>query len=159
MFLDDDFGLSFLLKKSTLYSKGSSRIVNINTCGLRVRVLSRPQHGMWPTRWLHGPLFVSRPSDILPAEVETNPTEPEEQESKPLVSVTRWCQMFYLFFYIQMLKSLSWVTSPTNCTEMNCHFPQHYSAFLSWNKGLIIAWQTCSVDCVVISLQCCRERD
>lgn len=32
-------------------------IISINTSAFTARVLSRPQHGMWPTRWLDGPFL------------------------------------------------------------------------------------------------------
>lgn len=32
-------------------------IISINTGVFTASVLTRPQHGMWPTRWLHGPFL------------------------------------------------------------------------------------------------------
>lgn len=46
-----------LINASRLLRFVQPNIIRINTSVFTARVLSRPQHGMWPTRWLSGPFL------------------------------------------------------------------------------------------------------
>lgn len=127
-----------------------SDIISINTSVFTVRVLSRPQHGMWPTRWLHGPFLFPNHLILCLLRWKCTPLKHRTQEPKPLGVSSRerldvWCFLKETSLENPCLESL-WNhlkrTATCSCCEIT-----------DWR----VAWQTCFVDHAFSATRCCGE--
>lgn len=111
----DYFGSSLPLTigvRLLLFGLVQPNIISIKRRVFTARVLSRPQHGIWPMRWLQGPFLSPNHLIFCPLRWKRTPFEQQEREQELWVSVTGWnyTLMFYILFKRHVIKTLPQVT-------------------------------------------------
>lgn len=129
-------------------------IISINTSVFTARVLSRPQHGMWPTRWLDGPFLFLNHLIFCPLRWKLTPLNQRNRN---------WSLRYQLQSEVLCFLKETHKKNPAlshfdyKIDEMNSLFANNIVCSFCEIKDEVIAWQMCFVDHAVISLHCCRE--
>lgn len=120
-----------------IYEGFCSQTPSASTQAFTARVLTRPQHGMRPTRRLRGPFFfVSQPSDTLPAEVETYPLSNRGTRTEAF-GISNRVRLDVLCFLKEMREKKESLT--VKSSEVSCLFPNNPACSCCEIKDWIIA--------------------